>query len=177
MVIILEFIHTKYCDGIARRGKSSTGWFFGLKLHLIINTFGEIVNFDITPANVADNNQDLLKRLCKDLQGYLYGDKGYLSKLFDYFFKKGLRLITKVRKNMKQKLVPLQQRLMLKKRALIESVNGILCHICNIEHSRHRSPVNAFAHILSGLIAYQFLDNKPSIHKSKKLHAYIPKID
>ena len=151
-------------EGIAQGGKSSTGWFFGLKLHLVINNMGQIMNFLLTPGNVADNNHGVLETLLKDLKGECYGDKGYLSTLFEAFYKQGLLLITKVKANMKNSLFKLQQAYKLRKRALIESVNDILISVFDLEHSRHRNPVNALVHILSGLIAYCFYPNKPAIY-------------
>jgi len=157
-------IHShKVFEGLAQRGKTSTGWFFGLKLHLVINAQGQLMNFLLTPGNVADNNQDVLQHLLAGLQGECYGDKGYLTSLFERFYRQGLQLITKVRNKMKNKLLPLQQALKLRKRALIESVNDLLTSVFDLEHSRHRKPLNAIAHTLAGLIAYCFYDHKPTV--------------
>lgn len=153
----------KVFQGIARKGKSSTGWFFGLKIHLVINNLGEIVSFELTPGNVADNNQELLKRLFDKLDGVCVGDKGYLSKLFAFFYENGLHLVTKPKKNMKKFPVPNYHNILINKRAVVESVFDILKSVCNIEHSRHRRPMNAAVHILSSLIAYQYMDKKPRI--------------
>lgn len=149
--------------GIARKGKSSMGWFYGLKMHLVINNLGEIMSFQLSSGNVADNNQALLKKLFSHLQGTCVGDKGYLSKLFGFFYENGLHLLTKPKKNMKNKIVIPQHNELLNKRGLIESVFDILTSICDIEHTRHRKPDNAFVHILAGLVAYQHLDKKPAI--------------
>ena len=151
-------------EGIAGRGKSSTGWFFGLKLHLVINHMGQIMNFLLTSGNVADNNHEVLQTLLKELKGECYGDKGYLSTLFEVFYRQGLLLVTKVKANMKNQLIKLQQAYKLRKRALIESVNDILTSVFDLEQSRHRNPYNALAHILSGLIAYCFYPNKPAVY-------------
>lgn len=148
---------------IAQRGKSSTGWFYGLKLHLVINQLGQIMNFLITPANVSDNNETVLRLLLRKLKGKCYADKGYISKLFEQFYQEGLQIVTKLRKNMKNALLPLVDKLRLKKRALIESVNDILMSVLDIDHSRHRSPLNALAHTMAGLVAYHFYDTKPSV--------------
>lgn len=153
-------------SGIAKRGKSSMGWFYGLKIHLIINPFGEIINFDFTPANVADNNHNLLNRICEGLKGKIFGDKGYLTKLFDDFYLKGLQFVTKIKKNMKNVLMKYEDKIFLKGRSLIETVNDILMHNCNIDHTRHRSPKNALCHALAGLLAYQFRDDKPKLIKT-----------
>ena len=167
----LDVCHTrrihahKVFDGLAKRGKSSTGWFYGFKLHLIINDQGEILSFCLTPGNVDDRNLKLIRHLTKDVFGKLFGDKGYLSsKLFVELFEKNITLITKIKKNMKNVLMDLSDKLLLRKRAIIESVNDFLKNICQIEHSRHRSPVNFLVNLVSGLVAYSFLPSKPSLH-------------
>lgn len=158
-------IHNHKVFGLlAGRGKSSTGWFYGLKLHVAINERGQLMNFVLTPANVADNNDGVLRQLLKGLQGRCYGDKGYLTTLFEEFYQQGLRLVTKVRANMKNQLVELDDKLRLKKRALIESVNDILMSVQDIDHSRHRSPINALVHTIAGLVGYHFYDNKPCVY-------------
>lgn len=153
----------KVFQHIAGRGKSSTGWFYGLKLHLVINELGQIMNYLITPANVSDNNDGVLRKLLKGLKGKCYADKGYLSKLFESFYQQGLHLVTKLRKNMKNQLVHLTDKLRLRQRALIESVNDILMSVLDIDHTRHRSPLNALVHTMGGLIAYHFYDTKPCV--------------
>jgi len=112
-------------QGIAKKGKSSTGWFYGLKIHLVINNLGEIISFELTTGNVADNNQDLLKRLFKKLDGICVGDKGYLSKLFSFFFENGLHLITKPKRNMKKLPIQNSYNILINKRAVVESVFDI----------------------------------------------------
>lgn len=153
----------KVFEGVATKGKTSTGWFFGLKLHLVINNLGQIMACDLTPGNVADNNHEQLKKLLNALDGYCVGDKGYHSALFDFFFVNGLRLITKPKKNMKKFPIDNKFNLLINKRAVIESVFDILGTICDVEHTRHRSPLNAAIHIYSALIAYQYLEEKPQV--------------
>ena len=150
----------------ARKGKTSTGWFYGLKVHLVINHLGQIVSFSFTPGNVADNNQKLLQQLIGNLKGYIVGDKGYYTKLFETFYENGLHIILRPKKKMKH--LPIEQKLVSlnKKRAVIESVNDILMTVCDIEHTRHRSPINGICHMIASIIAYQSLENKP--------HVYIP---
>ncbi|MCU0326278.1 MAG: IS982 family transposase [Spirosomaceae bacterium] len=156
--------HSHKVFGNARKGKSSTGWFYGFKLHLVINSYGEIVNWLLTPANVADNNQELLIKLLKGLEGICIGDRGYHTALFEWFYVNKLHLIVKPKKNMKQNVISLMEHQQyLKKRALIESVNDILVSVCDVEHSRHRKPENAFASIAGAIIAYRFIDDKPCI--------------
>lgn len=155
---------------IATKGKSSMGWFYGLKVHIVINNIGQIVHFAFSQGNIADNNANILKYLFGQLTGKCVGDKGYLTKLFDSFLGDGLQLITKIKKNMKNVLMPMMDKLLLRKRGVIESVNDILISICDLEHSRHRSAENAFSSMFAALSAYAFLDRKPSI-ATKKLIA------
>ncbi len=148
----------------ARKGKSSTGWFYGFKLHLVINERGEIINWTITPGNVADNNAALLQQLLQGRTGICMGDKGYYTSLFEWFYQQQLHLLVRPKRNMKKHLPSLiDHQHYLRKRALIESVNDLLVSVCDLEHTRHRKPENAFAHIAATLIAYQFLDYKPAM--------------
>jgi hypothetical protein len=96
--------------------------------------------------------------------GKVFGDRGYISKdLFDELRNKGIQLITRVKKNMKNILIPIADKLMLLKRTLIETVIGRIKLLDKLEHSRHRSPTNAFSHMVACLINYQLLDQKSSI--------------
>ena len=121
------------------------------------------MNFLITPASVSDNNEIVLRWLLRGLVGKCYADKGYISKLFERFYQEGLHIVTKIRKNRKNVLMDLDDKLRLKKRALLESVNDILMSVMDVDHSRHRSPVNALVHTMAGLVAYHFYDTKPSV--------------
>lgn len=152
--------------GAAGRGRGSTGWFYGFKLHLVINDCGEILSFCLTPGNVDDRNRKVMNHLAKNLFGKLFADKGYVSKkLFEDLFDKGVELITKEKKNAKNPgMLRLSDRLLLRKRAVIESVNDFLKNICQIEHSRHRSRCNFVVNLVAGLAAYSFLPKKPSIY-------------
>lgn len=155
----------KVFKGIAQKGQCSLGWFYGFKLHIIINDRGEILDFIITPGNVDDRKPLKDMDLHKRIFGKLYGDKGYISKdLFEKLFVDGVHLITKIKKNMKNSLMLLQDKIALRKRALIETVNDELKNIYQIEHTRHRSFENFTTNLLSGLIAYSFFDKKPSIN-------------
>lgn len=147
---------------MAGRGKSSTGWFYGLKLHLLVNQLGEIVHFVITPANFSDNNKLVLDQLLEGLKGKCFGDKGYLTKFFDDFLQKGIQLITRIRKNMKNALTQLEDKYWVRKRAVIESINDLLMTVFDIDHSRHRSPWNAIIHTIAGICAYSYYPEKPS---------------
>src|SRR3982750_1782524 len=135
-------------DGFAQRGKSSMGWFYGFKLHLVINDLGELLGFCLTPGNVDDRRP--VAKLVQKLWGKLFGDRGYLSqKLFDELWAQGLQLITKLKRGMKNKLMPLVDKLLLRKRALIECVNDQRKNISKIEHTRHRSVVNGLVNLIA----------------------------
>ncbi len=155
----------KVFKGIAQRGKSSTGWFYGFKLHISINDCGEILDFCLTPGNKDDRNPKVMEHLTKNIFGKLFADKGYISKkLANQLQENGIQLFTKQKKNAKTKgLMELSDKILLRKRAVIESVNDFLKNICQIEHSRHRSGCNFVVNLVSGIAAYSFLPKKPSI--------------
>lgn len=147
----------------ARRGKTSMGWFYGFKLHLAVNDRGELLAWCLTPGNVDDRTP--VPRMVKRLRGKLFGDRGYISaSLTQLLFDQGLQLITRLRKNMKNHLMHLSDKLLLRKRAIIESIIDQLKNISQIEHSRHRSPFNFVVHLIAGLLAYSFQDKKPGLH-------------
>lgn len=148
---------------LANWGKSSLGWYFGFKLHLIINEFGEILSFMITPANVDDRKP--VPEMTKNLFGKLFGDRGYISqKLFELLLQQNIQLITTIKKNMKNRLMPLIDKILLRKRSLIETVNDQLKNISQIQHTRHRSVPNFLVNVIAGLIAYTYQDKKPSLN-------------
>jgi IS5 family transposase len=153
--------------GLVKWGKNSVGWHFGFKLHLIINDKGELLAFKLTPANTDDRQP--VPKMTHDLIGKLFGDRGYISqKLFEELYERGLQLITKAKKNMKNRLVKLIDKILLRKRALIESVNDQLKNICQIEHSRHRSVFNFLVNLLAGLVAYTYHSKKPALDLEPK---------
>lgn len=155
--------------GIAARGKSSMGWFYGFKLHLVFNDAGELLNLALTPGNVDDRKP--VPSLVKRLFGRLFGDKGYLSQaLFEQLLETfGLRLITKLKRNMKNRLMSLADKLLLRQRAIAETIIDQLKNISQIEHTRHRSPVNFVVNLLCGLIAYCHQPKKPGLHLDARL--------
>ena len=156
----------KVFKSVARRGKTSVGWFYGFKLHLVVNDRGDLLAFQITPGNTDDRQP--VPRLVKGLTGKLFGDRGYISqKLFETLLEQNLQLITKLRKTMRNKLLPLADKLLLRKRALIETINDQLKNISQIEHTRHRSGVNAMINLLAGLVAYTHQPKKPSLDLSQ----------
>jgi hypothetical protein len=154
----------KVFAGFAKTGKNSMGWFHGFKLHLLCNDKGELLSFCLTPGNVDDRDPKTFKVLTKKLFGKLFGDKGYISStLFDTLFNNGVHLITGMRNNMKNKLMSLYDKIMLRKRSVIETINDQLKNICAIEHSRHRAMHNFVMNLISALAAYCFFDKKPAI--------------
>ncbi|MCL5994962.1 MAG: IS982 family transposase [Chloroflexi bacterium] len=149
--------------GLAQRGKTSMGWFYGFKLHLVFNDRGELLNMALTPGNVDDRTP--VPDLVQELFGKLFADKGYLSQalfeqLRDAF---SLELITKLKKNMKNRLLPLADKLLLRKRAIVETIIDQLKNISQIEHTRHRSFLNFMVNLVCGLIAYCLQPKKPSL--------------
>ena len=143
------------------------GWFYGFKLHLVVSDKGDILACCLTPGNVDDRRPVPL--LTKDLFGKLFADKGYISQqIFELLFSQGLELITMLRKNMKNRLLPLADKLLLRKRAIIETINDQLKNISQIEHSRHRSVTNFLVNLVAGLIAYTHQEKKPSININHK---------
>ncbi|NOZ36453.1 MAG: IS982 family transposase [Chlorobi bacterium] len=154
----------KVFSGLAKRGKSTVGYFYGFKLHIIINDMGEIIDFVITPGNVDDREPLKNGNFLKRVSGKLFADKGYISqKLFEMLFVDGIQLITGLRRNMKNQLMSMFNKITLRKRSIIETVNDELKNICQIEHSRHRSFGNFLSNLISGILAYSFLPKKPRI--------------
>jgi Transposase DDE domain len=152
----------KVFKDFAQRGKTSVDWFYGFKLHLIVNDQGELLAVFLTPGNTDD--RDPLPHMTKDLFGKLFGDRGYVSQpLFEHLFERGLELITTIRKNMKNCLMKLEDKLLLRKRYIIETINDQLKNISQIEHTRHRKPANFAVNLIAGLIAYTHQAKKPSL--------------
>ena len=152
----------KVFKGLAQRGKTSMGWFYGFKLHLITNHVGEIVSFAITKGNISDGN--MTKNLAQNLEGFLFGDKGYLSnKTTSDLLKQGLHLITKVRTNMKPKPISKTTKFLLYRRGIIETIFGQLKEFQHLVHTKYRSITGYFTNILSALIAYTLNPTKPRV--------------
>jgi len=155
----------KVFKGLATKGKSTIGWFFGFKLHLVINDKGEIIKCLITQANVDDREPLKDSKFHEQLFGKLFADKGYISQsLFDQLFIDNIHLITKIRKNMKNSLMLLNDKIILRKRAIIETINDLLKNGCQIEHTRHRSVANFVGNLVAGLIAYNLAPKKPALN-------------
>lgn len=154
----------KVFKDIAQVGRSTMGWFYGFKLHIVISDRGQILSFAVTQANIDDREPLKSESFLRAVFGKLFADKGYISqKLTEILFTDGIHLITGIRNNMKNSLMSLSDKIMLRKRSVIETVNDELKNICQLEHSRHRSFVNFMSNLVAGLIAYAFLPKKPSI--------------
>jgi Transposase DDE domain len=167
-------IHShKVFAGCARRGKTSVDWFFGFKLHLVVNDRGELLSLRLTPGNTDDRRP--VPELVKGLFGKLFGDRGYVSQpLFETLYGGGVQLVTRLKTRMKNRLLPLMDKIMLRKRAIIESVTDQLKNISQIEHSRHRSVANCFVNLLAGLVAYTWREKKPSLNIRVKERLQLP---
>lgn len=160
----------KVFKGIAKRGKCSMGWFFGFKLHLICNEKGELLNFMITPGDVDDRKPLECKAFIEFLYGKLVADKGYIGwNIFQRLFVDGIQIVTKLKSNMKGALMNVSDRLLLRKRAIIETVNDELKNIAQVEHSRHRSFDNFIVNILGAIAAYCMFPKKPCINVQRTL--------
>lgn len=148
--------------GIAQRGKSSTGWFYGFKLHAVINQRGELLAIKVTPGNVDDRKG--LLAIASGLFGTMYADKGYIGKEFVHKMKdKGIDIVTRVRKNMKAVVHSEFDQALLRKRSLVETVFDELKNLCQIEHTRHRSLSNFAVNLMAGIVAYCLQPVKPRI--------------
>ena len=160
-----RIFHHKVFDGLAARGKSSLGFFYGFKLHLLVNDQGELLAFMLTPGNIDDRKP--VPTLTKGLWGKLFGDKGYHSQpLLEQLLAQGVHFVTPPKKRKKQletRLLPLMDKLLARKRAIIETINDQLKNVSQIVHTRHRSPTNFLANVVAGLLAYTFQAKKPAI--------------
>lgn len=163
----------KVFQGFAARSKTTKGWFYGLKLHLVINLEGSIVK-----ASFSSGNKDDRKHFCSMTEGIfgkVFGDRGYISKkVFNDLWDEDIQLITRVKQGMKNMLLSITDKLLLLKRVLIETVIGRIKLLDKFEHTRHRSPINALSHMVASLINYQLLPDKPSIKTFVQLDHSFP---
>ena len=158
----------KTFEGEAERGKSSTGWFYGFKLHLLVDDCGDILSFRITRGNVDDRTP--VPDMLKNFIGKVFGDRGYISKkLTDLLATDEVELITTIRKNMKPRVLAAFDKLLLRKRSIIETINDQLKNIFDLEHSRHRSLTNYMINVVASLVAYSYQEKKPSLNVKRDL--------
>ena len=152
----------KVFAGLAQDGKGTMGWCHGFKLHLLCNDAGDIITFCLTGANVDDRDEKVWKVFTKELYGKVFADRGYIKReLFESLFEQGIHLVHGIKANMKNRLMPMWDKIMLRKRYVIECINELLKNKANIVHSRHRSLHNFIMNICSALTAYCSFDNKP----------------
>ena len=157
--------HRVFADS-ARRGKTSMGWFYGFKLHAIINSRGELIRLRLTAGNVDDRKP--MPDLCQGLFGQLFADKGYLAQwLTETLDRQNLQLITPLRKNMRPVPRTSFEKVILRRRSLIETVFDELKNLCQIEHTRHRSFFNFIVNLMAGIVAYCLSDNKPTLNLTR----------
>ena len=146
----------------AKRGKTSMGWFFGFKLHAVINSRGELLRIRLTPGNVDDRKP--IPDLCQGLFGMLFADKGYIAKwLTEALGDMGVKLVTTVKKNMKRVSLTPFEKAVLRRRSLIETVFDQLKNLCQVEHTRHRSDSNFAVNLMAGIVAYCLSEDKPTL--------------
>lgn len=151
---------------LAKRRKTTKGWFYGFKLHIVVNDQGELLGLQLTAGNVSDITA--MSSLTEKLFGKLFGDKGYISKeLFENLYAQGIQLITKLRAKMKNKLMNVIDKILLRKRGMIDSIIGKLKTVFQIEHTRHRNPCNFVVNLLGGLVSYCLSPDKPSVSIEK----------
>jgi transposase len=150
-------------EGHAERGKTSMGWFYGFKLHFIINSKGELLRLRLTPGNTNDRKP--IPEMCDGLFGQLFADKGYIAKgLTKALADQGIQLVTTLKKNMKPVPRTDFERAILRRRSLVETVFDELKNLCQIEHTRHRSVANFLVNLMAGIIAYCLSDTKPTLN-------------
>ncbi|MFL5253694.1 MAG: IS982 family transposase [Rhodopila sp.] len=170
----LPVCHTRRIDrhrvfaGLAGRGKTSLGWFFGFKRHLVFNHQRQIVALKLTPGNVNDTTP--VPQLTRDLIGKLFGDKGYVGQdLARRSLRRGLVLMTRVRRNMKHLPVSFLDKALLNGRNIVETIIGHIKEFSSPRLPKHRSVFNGFTHLTAAVVAYQLNPLPP-----KPIGAFIP---
>lgn len=168
----------KVFKGLAKSGKGTMGWCHGFKLHLLCNDSGEVITFCLTGANVDDRDSRVWEVFTKELYGKVFADRGYIKQeLFERLFDQGIHLVHGLKANMKNKLMPMWDKILLRKRYIIECINELLKNKANLVHSRHRSIHNFMMNLCSALTAYCFFDNKPEalpvhVEKTRQLELF-----
>jgi len=148
---------------LATTGKTSTCWFYGMKLHIIVNKYGELLSHRITTGAVDDRTPVL--GMTKGLSGLLIGDKGYISDDLEFTLANdGIKLVTRVKDNMCfKRVLSDSEKDSLRKRGFIETINDQLKNVLHIAHTRYRSVRAFFVNVLAGLAAYTLKPDKPSL--------------
>lgn len=149
-----RIFHHKVCDGVAKRGKSSFGWFFGFKVHICVDKQGRLLSMEVTPGN-TDDRAPVIK-LLKDIHGLVVADSGYVSEpLRKKLQQKDIHFLTGVKKTMK-KLMTKEQHKVLKLRQIVETALGVSKSSNNLVSSYARSVIGHFSRILYAFLAYAF---------------------
>ena len=162
----------KVFAGLAGSDKDTMGWCHGFKLHLLCNDSGEVITFCLTGANVDKRDRRVWTVFVKVLYGKVFTDRGYIKQeLFESLFSQGIQLVHCLKAKMKNKLMPMWEKIMLRKRYIIECINELLKNKAGIVHSRHRSIHNFIMNLCSALTAYCFYENKP-----EALPVYVEKL-
>lgn len=157
--------HRVFADS-AQRGKTSMGWFYGFKLHAIINSKGELIRLQLTPDNVDDRQP--MPNLCQGLFGQLFATRAISPiGLTSTLARQDLQLITTLKKNMKPVPRTEFEKIILRRRSLIETVFDELKNLCQIEHTRHRSLFNFLVNLMAGIVACCWSDNKPALNLTR----------
>ena len=168
----------KVFSGLAKSGKGTMGWCHGFKLHLLCNDSGEVITFCLTGANVDDKGSRVWTVFTKVLYGKVFADRGYIKQeLFESLLGQGFQLVHDLKARMKNKLMPMWDKMMLRKRYIIECINELLKNKASLVHSRHRSIYNFIMNLCSALTAYCFFENKPEtlpvyVEKSRLLELF-----
>ena len=154
--------------GHAERTKTSMGWFYGFKLHLVINDTGDLLDVALTSVNRDDRTP--VKEFAEGLQGSLFADRGYISKdLRDLLKTEGVNLVYKVHKNMQPLSLLVCDEMFLNKRFIIESVIKELKTQTQVEHTRKpRNFINFHVNAIAAVIAYTYLLKKPTLKLDEK---------
>ncbi|RRC95087.1 IS982 family transposase, partial [Prevotella sp. OH937_COT-195] len=140
----------KVFKGIAKSGKGTMGWCHGFKSHLLCNDTGDIITFCLTPANVDDGDKRVWSVFTKVPYGKVFADRGYIKReLFESLFDRGIHLVHGLKAKMKNKLMPMWDKIMLRKRYIMEGINELLKNKADLVHSRHRSIHNFIMNLCS----------------------------
>ena len=170
--------YNKVFVSLAKDGKGTMGWCHGFKLHLLCNDSGDVITFCLTGANVDDMDNRVWTVFAKVLFGKVFADRGYIKQeLFESLFGQGIQLVHGLKAKMKNKLMPMWDKIMLRKRYIIECINELLKNKANLVHSRHRSIHNFIMNLCSALTAYCFFENKPEalpvyVEKTRQLELF-----
>jgi hypothetical protein len=158
---IFRSLSHKVAKGVASKSKTHTGWFYGFRLHIVINGWLEILGIRITTA--TEDERRALASMWDDFLGMIVADAGYVGKEWAAKARaEGKILFAAVRANMKKLMTEAQHRL-LKERQKVEIVFATLKLRFGIETTLPRSVFGYFAHYLWALAAYQlkrFMDGR-----------------